>query len=113
MKQRLANLVGLQPAPDPVLQVQEAVAAHRQLFQVFEMARLWIPEGQLLELEYSDLVQRLAQVLRRIYDRYSLPSWPLAAGPIRAGIDQARRYRANPVQLPERAEQQLRALLNR
>ena len=113
VKQRLANLVGLQPAPDPVVQVQETVAAHRQLFQAFEMARLWIPEGQLLELEYSDLVQRPAQVLRRIYDRYSLPSWPLAVGPIRAQIDQARRYQANPAQLPERAEQRLRALLNR
>lgn len=77
------------------------------------MARLWITEGELLELEYSDLVQRPAQGLRKIFDRYSLPSWPLAAGPLRARVDQACRYQANPVELPERPEHHHRALLNR
>ena len=113
VKQRLANLVGLQPAPDPVVQVEETVEAHQRLLQAFETARASIPEGQLLELEYSDLIERPEQVVRRIYDSLSLPSWSVAAAPLRVRIARARRYQANPVQLPEQAEHHLRELLHR
>ena len=112
VKQRLAALVGLQAPPDPVVQVEETVAAHRQLLQAFEQTRHLIPAGQLLELEYEALVRDPEQALRRIYDDLRLPSWPQASGPIRARIAKAGHYQADPVQLPAQAEQRLQELVN-
>ena len=49
VKQRLGSLVGLQPLPDAVTQVEETVAAHRKLLEAFEASRHRIPAGQLVE----------------------------------------------------------------
>ncbi|MGB1622141.1 MAG: sulfotransferase family protein [Synechococcus sp.] len=113
VKQRLAALVGLQALQDPVVQVEETVAAHRQLLQAFEQARHLIPAGQLLELEYTELVQDPEQTLQRIYEGFGLPSWPQAAGPIRARIAKAGHYQPDPVRLSDPAEQRLHELVNR
>ena len=57
VKQRLGSLVGLQPLPDAVTQVEETLAAHRQLLEAFEASRQRIPVGQLVELPYEALVR--------------------------------------------------------
>lgn len=113
VKQRLAMLVGLQTSPDPVVQVEETVAAHRQLLQAFEDARDLIPAGQLIEVQYDDLVHHPEQVLRRLYEGFALPSWAQAVGPIRTRIAQAGSYQADAVALPRDAERRLGELMNR
>ena len=57
VKQRLGSLVGLQSLPDTITQVEETVAAHRQLLGAFEASRHRIPAGQLVELPYEELIR--------------------------------------------------------
>ena len=111
VKQRLGTLVGLQPPPDVITQVEETVAAHRALMGAFEKSRAAIPEGQLLELNYSDLVSDPLAAVQRIHNHFGLPGWQRAEAPIRERIAQASHYQADPVQLPAAAEQRLQQLL--
>ena len=111
VKQRLADLVGLQPPPDESTQVEETEAAHRQLLEAFEASRAVIPPGQLLELDYVDLVATPLAAVQRIYDHFDCPGWERAQTAIAARLDQARSYRADPVQLSAAAESRLQQLL--
>ena len=111
VKQRLGGLVGLQPVPDAVTQVEETVAAHRQLLQAFEASRHRIPQGQLIELPYDALVSQPLAAVKRIYDELGLSSWFVAEAPIQARIAQARSYIADPVTLPVEAQQRLHDLM--
>ena len=78
VKPRLGALMGLQPLPDVVTQVEETVAAHRQLLEAFEASWQRIPAGQLVELPYEDLIRHPLAALKRIYDELGLSSWPVA-----------------------------------
>lgn len=113
VKQRLGDLVGLQPIPDALTQVEDTVAAHRQLLEAFAVARHRIPPDQLLELDYNDLVRHPLASVKRIYDSFALASWSQAEAPLQACIARAGSYRADPVRLPEAAEQRLQQLLER
>ena len=111
VKQRLGTLVGLQPVPDQVTQLEETVTAHRELLDAFETSRHLIPDQQLLELDYDDLIHQPLQAVERIYTRFGLSSWAVAKAPIKARIDQARSYSADPVRLPQPAERRLQSLV--
>ena len=111
MKQRLGSLVGLQPVPDAVTQVEETVAAHGQLLQAFEASRHRIPPGQLVELPYETLISEPLAALKLIYDELGLSSWSVAAAPMQARIAEARSYTADPVTLPLSAQQRLHDLM--
>ena len=111
VKQRLGSLVGLQPLPDAVTQVEETVAAYHQLLGAFEASRHRIPAGQLVELPYEALIHQPLAALKRIYDELGLSSWSVAQAPLSARIAQARSYTANPVILPMAAEQRLHHLM--
>ena len=82
VKQALADLVGLQPAPEMRIQVEETVASHRQLLQAFEASRSLIPADQLLELDYNDLVETPLHTVKRIYYHFRLTGWEEAQGHI-------------------------------
>ena len=82
VKQALADLVGLQPAPEMRIQVEETMASHRQLLQAFEASRSLIPADQLLELDYNDLVETPLHTVKRIYDHFRLTGWKEAQGHI-------------------------------
>ena len=111
VKQRLGALVGLQPVPDAVTQVEETVAAHGQLLQAFEASRHRIPPGQLVELSYETLISEPLAALKLIYDELGLSSWSVAAAPMQARIAEARSYTADPVTLPLSAQQRLQDLM--
>jgi hypothetical protein len=111
VKQRLGTLVGLQPVPDQGTQVEETVTAQRELLEAFETSRHLIPDQQLLELDYDDLIHQPLQAVERIYTRFGLSSWAVAKAPIKARIDQARSYSADPVRLPQPAERRLQSLV--
>jgi len=111
VKQRLGTLVGLQPVPDQGTQVEETVTAHRELLEAFETSRHLIPDQQLLELDYDDLIQQPLQAVERIYNRFGLTSWAVAKGPTKARIDQARSYSADRVRLSQPAERRLHSLV--
>ncbi len=113
VKQALADLVGLQPAPEMRIQVEETVASHRLLLQAFEASRSLIPADQLLELDYNDLVETPLNTVKRIYDHFRLAGWEEAQGHIQERITQARHYRAAAVQLSVEAERRLQELLSR
>ena len=111
VKQRLGALVGLQPLPDAVTQVEETVAAHRQLLEAFEASRHRIPAGQLVELPYEALIRQPLVAVKRIYDELGLSSWSVAQAPLQARIAQARSYTADPVTLPLSAQKRLNDLM--
>ena len=111
VKQRLGALVGMQPVPDPCTQVEETVTAHRELLEAFETSRHLIPDQQLLELDYDDLIHQPLQAVERIYNCFGLTSWAAARGPIKARIDQARSYSADRVRLSQPAERRLHSLV--
>ena len=113
VKQRLGALVGLQPLPDAVTQVEEVVAVHSQLLEVFEATRHRIPAGQLVELPYEDLIRHPHAALKRIHDELGLSSWPVAQGPMQARIAQARSYTADSMTLPLAAELRLNDLMEK
>jgi uncharacterized protein YciI len=107
----MSGLVGLQPLPSEITQVEDTVTAHRELLQAFEASRHLIPKGQLVEVAFSDLVRQPFQEVQKIYETFGLRSWSTAQAPIRQRIEQASTYRADPVALEPRAEQRLRELL--
>ncbi len=111
VKQRMAALVGLQPPPTQITQVEETVTAYRELMQAFEASRHLIPTGQLIEVSYPDLVQQPFDVVKGIYEAFGLLSWNKAQAHIRQRIEQSSTYQADPVVLAPPAEQRLRELL--
>ena len=112
VKQRLGALVGLQPPPNERLQVEQTVAAYQQLMQAFEASRPSIPEGQLLEVNYKDLVHQPLETVQRLYQALGLSSWTCAERPIRERVARASRsYNPDPVMLAPGSEQRLQELL--
>ena len=112
VKQRLGALVGLQPPPNERLQVEQTVAAYQQLMQAFEASRPNIPEGQLLEVNYKDLVHQPLETVQRLYQALGLSSWTCAERPIRERVARASRsYNPDPVMLAPGSEQRLQELL--
>lgn len=111
VKQRMSALVGLQPLPSQITQVEETVTAHRELMQAFEASRHLIPAGQLIEVAHTDLVQQPLDVVKRIYEAFGLLSWNSAQPHICQRIEQSSTYQAHPVILEQPAEQRLRELM--
>ena len=110
VKQRLGTLV-LQPLPDPLAQIEEMAAANREQLEAFEALHHLIPAQQLLELDYNNLISQPLQAVEPIYNRLGLKSWPVAEGPIKTCIYQARSYTVDQVHLPPQAERRLQALV--
>ena len=111
VKQRLAELIGLQPALSACVQVEETFAAHEELLQAFKASRALIPAGQLVEVSYDDLIHSPLHNVERIYTRLGLKNWQQARASIAERIQRGSGYRAAPVQLEPEAEQRLRELL--
>ncbi len=111
VKQKLADLIGLQPAPDQQRQVEETTMAHRLLLEAFESARPMIPAGQLMEVDYADLVRSPLATVERIYRDLSIEGWDQACDAVRARVDRAQTYNACPVQLEPQAERHLQGLM--
>jgi hypothetical protein len=107
----MSGLIGLQPLPDQITQVEVTATAHHELMQAFEASRHRIPKGQLVEVAFSDLVRQPYQEVQKIYETFGLRSWTTAQAPIRQRIEQSSTYQADPVALEPRAEQRLRGLL--
>ena len=111
VKQKLADLIGLQPAPDQRRQVEETAKAHHLLLEAFEAARPQIPAGQLVEVEYADLVSSPLATVERIYRELSIEGWDQARVPIQAKVERTRAYRASPLLLQPEAERRLQELM--
>ena len=111
VKQNLADLVGMQPAPDAVRQVEETASAHRLLMDAFEAARAQIPAGQLVEVPYDALIEAPLATVQRIYRELSLAGWQQAKPQVAARVEQSKHYCARPVQLESKAEQRLQVLM--
>ena len=94
-----------------VLLRREPSDSIRSLLEAFEASRAVIPPGQLLELDYEDLVATPLAAVQRIYDHFDCPGWERAQTAIAARLDQARSYRADPVRLSAAAESRLQQLL--
>ena len=110
VKQKLADLIGLQPAPDQQRQVEETAMAHGLLLDAFEAARPLIPAGQLVEVEYSQLVSSPFATVERIYRELSIEGWDQAWKSIQARVNRAQTYDACPVLLEPKAESRLQEL---
>lgn len=111
VKQKLADLIGLQPAPDQWRQVEETALAHHLLLEAFEATRSQIPAGQLVEVEYADLVGSPMDTVERIYRVLAIEGWDQARASIQARVDRAQPYRALPVLLEPDAERRLQELM--
>ena len=111
VKQKLAELIGLQPAPEQLRQVEETAMAHRLLLEAFEASRPQIPAGQLVEVDYADLVSSPLATVERIYRELSIEGWDQARAPIQSRVEKARAYRASPVLLHPEAERRLQELI--
>ena len=112
VKQKLADLVGLQPAPDQYRQVEETAMAHRLLLEAFESARPMIPAGQLVEVEFDDLISSPLAAVERIYRELSIDGWDEARDAIKIRAERARTYSPDKVMLEPQAERRLQELLN-
>ena len=111
VKQSLAELVALQEPLDEVTQVEETAAAHQLMMNAFEASRHLIPPGQLMEVDYTQLVAHPLETVERIYQHFDLSSWPQARAPIAQRAAAAAHYRARPVQLSDEAEARLQELM--
>ena len=112
VKQKLADLVGLQPAPDQQRQVEETAMAHRLLLEAFESARPMIPAGQLVEVEFDDLISSPLAAVERIYRELSIDGWDEARDAIKIRAERARTYSPDKVMLEPQAERRLQELVN-
>lgn len=111
VKQKLADLVGLQPAPDQQRQVEETAMAHRLLLEAFESARPQIPAGQLVEVNYGELVDSPMNTVERIYRELSIEGWVQACDAVQARVERAQTYNPCQVLLEPKAEKRLQELM--
>ena len=94
-----------------VQKVEETADAHRLLMAAFEQARPQIPDGQLVEVAFDDLVKFPLVTVERIYRQLGIDSWRQARAAIQARSERARKYRARPVVLEQAAERRLQELM--
>ena len=111
VKQSLAELVALQKPLDEVTQVEETAAAHRLMMNAFEASRHLIPPGQLMEVDYKQLVAQPLETVERIYQHFDLSGWSQACAPVAQRAAAAAHYRARAVQLSDEAEARLQELM--
>lgn len=111
VKQSLAGLVALHEPVDSVTQVEETAAAHRLLMEAFDGSRSLIPSGQLVEVEYKDLVVDPLATVEKIYQCLELTGWQQARPWIESRAAAAAHYRPCPVHLNDQAEERLQALM--
>ncbi|KZR86556.1 hypothetical protein MITS9509_01494 [Synechococcus sp. MIT S9509] len=111
VKQKLADLIGLQPAPDQQRQVEETAMAHRLLLEAFEAARPQIPAGQLVEVNYDELVDSPMNTVERIYRELSIEGWDQACDAVQARVERAQTYNPSQVLLEPKAEKRLQELM--
>ena len=111
VKQSLSDLVGLEDPLSDLAQVEETAEAHRHLMAAFDNARSLIPEGQLVEVAYGDLVGDPLATVERIYGALRLGGWEQARLAVAARVAASRRYRARPVRLDPAAEERLQELM--
>ena len=112
VKQKLADLIGLQPAPEQLRQVEETAMAHRLLLEAFEAARPQIPPGQLVEVEFAELVRSPLLTVEKIYRDLAIEGWDQARDAIQSRVSRARNYSACPVLLEPQAERRLQELMS-
>ena len=85
--------------------------AHRLLLEAFESARPMIPAGQLVEVDYADLVGSPMATVERIYRDLSIEGWDQACDAVQARVHRAQTFNACPVQLEPQAERRLQELM--
>ena len=111
VKQCLADLVALQAPLDEVTQVEETAEAHRLMMRAFNASRHLIPPGQLVEVDYKDLLANPLRTVENIYQRLELGGWSQAHASVARCAASAAHYRPRPVHLSDEAEARLQELM--
>lgn len=81
---------------------QQTLIIGQRMFERYVADRHLIPEGQLIEIAYADLVGRELEHLENIYRTFELPDWERAEVVLRGYVEGLRGYKRNQLTLPER-----------
>lgn len=81
---------------------QQTLIIGQRMFERYAADRHLIPEGQLIEIAYSDLVGNELEHLENIYRTFELPDWERAEVVLRGYVEGLRGYKRNKLSLPER-----------
>ncbi len=67
--------------------------------------RKLIPQGNLVEIAYKDLIGNELSVLRDLYDKLELPNWSQFEATIRPYLDSIRDYKVNPLNIDPKLQE--------
>lgn len=97
----MTSIQGLENPPHDEEWVEESVlATFTRMFECYEEDRALIPEGQLLEIAYEDLVAAPKETLRTIYERLDLGGFGRTEPAVDAYLAKIRDYKPNRHVLP-------------
>ena len=97
----MTSIQGLENPPHDEDWVEESVLANfTRMFECYDEDRALIPEGQLLEIAYEDLVAAPKETLRTIYERLDLGDFARTEPAVDAYLAKVRDYKPNTYVLP-------------
>ena len=74
---------------------QNILYAYRELYDVYQQQRKYIPEGNLFEVKFEDFEENPLETTQRIYRQLNIPGWEEARPAIEAYIGGKKGYRKN------------------
>ena len=87
-----------------VLREQQTLQLGQRIFERVTEDRVLIPEGNLIEIAYRDLVGNEMAVVENIYSTFDLPGWSKAQPRLATYVDGLKGYKRNKLQLPKKQQ---------
>lgn len=81
---------------------QQTLLLGQRIFERYIEDRHLIPEGNLIEIAYADLVGRELEHLETIYRTFDLPDWHRAEPALRGYVEGLEGYQRNKLSLPQK-----------
>lgn len=94
LHRRILEVTSLQEMDDEAIEAN-VVALHQRVTETYLRDRAAIPASHLIEIAYSELVEKPEAILQQIYSSLALPGYEEASQPIALYLDSQRSYTKN------------------
>lgn len=106
LHRRILDLTSLQEFDDETIE-ENVVRLHRRVTSAYLRDRSLIPEGQLCEIGYEDLIRRPLTVLHQTYETLGLKGFEVARPRMAKYLEGQSSYRRNDFNLTDRARERI------
>ncbi len=106
LHRRILDLTSMQEVDDEAIE-ENVVRLHRRVTSAYLRDRELVPEGQLCEIGYEDLVRRPLTVLHQTYEALGLQDFETARPRMAKYLEAQSSYRKNDFNLTDRARERI------